>query len=171
MMPEVTKIKGIHPGVILKRELKRRGLKNKELADSIEEHAQTIGAIIKEKRGINPKLSIKLGEKLGVENDYFMLLQSSYDVRIAQNISSKTPNLMTIRKSLFWDTDFYKIDWIKKRKAVIKRILERGNDKEIKEIIAFYGIDVIKKELENIKDDFFPSFNHNVRKYLDVHNL
>ncbi len=76
-------------------------------------------------------MSIKLGLKLGVDNDYFMILQASYDVKIAQSkkIIQETPNLKNIRKILFWDTNFNKIDWIKNRKAIIKRIFERGNEK------------------------------------------
>ena len=52
MLPKISEVKGIHPGAILKRELKKRGLKNKELAASINEHAQTLSAILNEKRGI-----------------------------------------------------------------------------------------------------------------------
>ena len=167
MIPEITKVKGIHPGAILKREIKKRGLKNKELASLVNEHAQTIGAILNEKRSINPNLSIKLGIELGVESDYFMILQASYDVKKAQSktLKQKTPNLKIIRKILFWDTDFDKIDWNKNRKALIKRIFERGNDKEIREIISFYGIETIKKELKNVDSTFLPSFEHNLKLY------
>lgn len=38
MLPEISKIKGIHPGVILKREIQSRGLKNNALANSLHEH-------------------------------------------------------------------------------------------------------------------------------------
>ncbi|KVV16218.1 hypothetical protein [Flavobacterium sp. TAB 87] len=168
MLPELAKIKGIHPGVILKREIKLRGLKNKELADSLEEHAQTIGAILKEKRSINPNLSIKLGHELGVANDYFMILQASYDVKkaIQINSSTKTPDLAKIRKVLFWDTDFNKINWDTDRKPILKRIFERGNEIEINEIISFYGREAIMKELKNTNNDFLPSFQENLNKYL-----
>ena len=168
MIPEFYKIKGIHPGAILKREIKLRGLKNKELAILVNEHAQTISAILNEKRSINPNLSIKLGLKFGVDNDYFMILQASYDVKIAQSKkkSQETPNLKNIRKILFWDTNYNKIDWIKNRKAIIKRIFERGNENEIIEIINFYGKETIKKELRNIDNNFLPSFNYNLNKYI-----
>jgi addiction module HigA family antidote len=166
MLPEITKIKGIHPGAILKREIKSRGLKNNELANSLVEHAQTISSILNEKRGINPSLSIKLGHKLGVDEDYFMLLQASYDVEKTIKINkSKTPNLNKIRKILFWDTDFNKIDWIKNQKPIIKRIFERGNDIEINEIISFYGKITIRRALENVNNDFLPSFKQNMDKY------
>lgn len=166
MLPEIAKIKGIHPGVILKRELKTRGLKNNELANSLHEHPQTISAILKERRGINPSLSIKLGHQLGVEEDYFMLLQASYDVKKIISINrTRIPDLSKIRKILFWDTDFNKIDWDKNRKPIIKRIFERGNDIEINEIISFYGKTTIKVELKNIDNDFLPSLKENMIKY------
>ena len=123
MLPDINRIKGIHPGVILKWEIKKRGLKNKDLASMVNEHAQTISAILKEKRNINPNLSIKLGESLGVDIDYFMLLQASYDVKKlnAKTIEATTPDLSNIRKVLFWDTDYSKIDWMKNKRAIIKR--------------------------------------------------
>lgn len=166
MLPELSKIKGLHPGVILQREIKLRGMKNYEFANAINEYPQTISAIIKERRGINPHLSIKLGNSLGVEDDYFMLLQASYDVKKAGDTAvSISPDLSKIREILFWDTDFEKIDWIKQKRAVIKRFFERGNDAEIKEIISFYGLNTIRGELKNVRNDFLPSFRENLEKY------
>lgn len=49
------------------------------------------------------------------------------------------PDLSLIRPGLFWDTDIKKIDWHIQRRAVIERILERGNDQEKAEIKRFYG--------------------------------
>lgn len=96
MLPELHKIKGIHPGAILKRELKQRGLKSNELAITLGEHKQTISAILNEKRGINAKLSIKIGEALGIDNDYFMILQAVYEVSEATKPKLHTPNLENI---------------------------------------------------------------------------
>ncbi len=167
MIPELSKIKGIHPGAILKRELKSRGLKSKELADQLEEHKQTISAILNERRGINAILSIKLGQFFSIEEDYFMLLQASYEVITAQQKTKviTTPKLDNIRKSLFWDTDFAQIDWQQNKRAIIKRIFERGNEQEIVEIISFYGKKNIISELKTIKSSFFSSFQENVEKY------
>ena len=83
MLPKLSKIKGVHPGAILRRELKIRNLKSNDLAVCISEHKQTISAILNKRRSINPKLSIKLSKQFNVDDDYFMLLQSSYDVKIA----------------------------------------------------------------------------------------
>ena len=167
MLPNFDKIKGIHPGIILKREIDKRGIKQKELALMVDEHAQTISAILKSKRNINPKLSIKLGDRFEVEPDYFMLLQASYDVKQlnASSLIKSTPHLQHIRRVLFWDTDFSKIDWLKNQRAIIQRIFERGNDDEITEIINFYGYESVKHELGNIHGSFLPSFAQNVETY------
>lgn len=166
MLPELSKIKGIHPGAILKRELTIQGSKSSELAKAIEEHKQTISAIINKRRDINPKLSIKLAKEFNVEDDYFMLLQASYDVKkILEQQDQPTPNLDKIRKVIFWDTSFDKIDWEKNKIAVIKRVLERGNDSEINEIISFYGKDVVKNVIKSIEMNYLPSFEKNIVEY------
>lgn len=165
MLPELSKIKGIHPGVILNREIKARGLKSKEFAFSIKEYPQTLSAILNKRRGINPQLSIKLGRNFNVDEDYFMLLQAAYDVKEAIIPETKTPDLSKIRRILFWDTEYEKIDWLRQKKAIIKRVFERGDDIEINEIISFYGRETIMQELKGVKNDFLPSFNENLKKH------
>jgi addiction module HigA family antidote len=163
MLPELTKIKGVHPGAILRRELKIQGLKGIELASTIDEHKQTISAILNKRRDINPKLSIKLSKQFNVDEDYFMLLQASYDVkRTAKSEMKRTPNINNIRKVIFWDTTIDKIDWNKNRKAIIKRILERGNTTEINEIISFYGKETTSNIIKSIKKSHLPSFEKNI---------
>lgn len=168
MLPRLNKIKGIHPGTLLRWELKNRNLKGCELADAIGEHKQTISAILNKRRDINPSLSIKLSKEFKTDKDYFMLLQASYDVKImAESEIKNIPNINNIRKIIFWDTDFSKIDWDKNKKAIIKRILERGNKTEINEIISFYGRKAISKEIKSIKNSYLPSFEKNILE----HNL
>ena len=166
MLPELDKIKGIHPGAILRRELKIRGLKGVDLANSIDEHKQTISAIINKRRDINPKLSIKLSQQFDVDEDYFMMLQASYDVKKASESEvKKIPNLENIREVLFWDTSLAKIDWGKNKKSVVKRILERGNSIEINEIISFYGRETISKIIDSIENSQLDSFEQNIELY------
>lgn len=166
MLPKIDKIKGLHPGLILEREIKRTNIKSSQLALAINEHKQTISAIINQKRGINPELSIKLAAYFQTEEDYFMMLQASYEVKnkLAEN-SKRTPNLNNIRKVLFWDTTFDKIDWNKNKRAIIQRVLERGNDKEIKEIIDFYGKVTVAKIVRSIEHTHLPTFQKNAENY------
>lgn len=170
MLPEITKIKGVHPGAVLSRELRRRGLKSKQFAISLGEYPQTINAISKGRRGINPALSIKLGHALDTDEEYFMILQAYYEVEKERKELLKNqakPDLSKIRPILFWDTDMNHLDWQKQRKAIIRRIFERGNDIEIKEIISFYGREVIEKELKEISQ-FLPTFSENAEKHLGL---
>lgn len=167
MLPDLHKIKGLHPGLILKRELINSGMKGIELAKSIDEHKQTISAILNLKRNINPALSIKLSKIFNVEEDYFMLLQASYEVKKATNFinNKSTPDRTKFRKVVFWDTDIDKIDWQQNKSAVIQRVLERGNSLEINEIISFYGKKNILLEINKANKNRFPSFQENIKKH------
>lgn len=159
MLPELNKISGIHPGLILKREMDKRGIKNVELASGLNEHAQTIGAIIKCKRKINPQLSVKLGERFLIAPDYFMQLQASYDVKKYQaKRAQKTPDLEILRKILFWDTEIETIDWEKYKDSVINRVFQRGNDQEKKEITRFYGSETVQNCLNKSENPYYTIF-------------
>ena len=57
------------------------------------------------------------------------------------DISESVKGIPAIRRSLFWDTDFDKIDWGRYRKGIIQRVLERGSKEEQQEIARFYNID------------------------------
>lgn len=59
----------------------------------------------------------------------------------------KTPDLTKIRRILFWDTRFDLIDWEQHKRAVIKRVFQRGNEQEKDEITRFYGEDTIHEVL------------------------
>ncbi|MBT2562878.1 plasmid maintenance system antidote protein [Pedobacter sp. ISL-68] len=137
----INKFKGIHPGFILERELKKRRLKKGPLALSLNEYPQTLNDITKGKRGVTASLSIKLDQILGLEEGTMLILQAYYEIqkeKDKQNAADK-PDLSIIRKILFWDTDFDKINWKSQYKSVIQRVLERGNSDEKNELIRYYG--------------------------------
>ncbi|MBS7231342.1 plasmid maintenance system antidote protein VapI [Flavobacterium chryseum] len=141
-------IKGIHPGFVLERELKKRMLGKGQFAISLGEFPQTLTAITKGKRRMNIPLAMKIENSLSLEEGYLMTLQVYYDIeqqkkKLNRNKTDKKPDLNKIRKIIFWDTDMSKIDWQKQKKAVIQRIFERGNEIEREEIIRFYGSDTI----------------------------
>ena len=170
MLPEISKIKGVFPGAVLSRELKKRGLESKQFALSLGVYPQTITAINKGRRGINAGLSIKLGEKLGVDAEYFMLLQACYEVeKEKQELLARQakPNIAIFQKALFWDTNIDKIDWQRQKRAVIRRVFERGTDTEIKEIISFYGVKTVEEALFSIPQ-YLPSLAENAKRYLGI---
>ena len=145
-------IKGIHPGIWLERELKKRKLSKGRFAISIGEYPQTLGTITKGKRNMNTALALKIEKALNWEEGFLMILQIYYDIKMQKRkIPQPTPDLTKIRKGLFWDTRIESIDWIKYKRAVIERIFQRGNEKEKDEIIRFYGKDTINDILNNDK--------------------
>ena len=54
------------------------------------------------------------------------------------------PDLSRIRRTIFWDTDINAINWEKQSRPVIKRIFERGNMAEKREITRFYGLEKVR---------------------------
>ncbi|OBS14810.1 hypothetical protein ATE49_19430 [Elizabethkingia miricola] len=65
--------------------------------------------------------------------------------------------LPKIHPKFFWDTNFRKLDWEKAYIPIISRILERGGQNEIYEIIKYYGrekiVETILKEIH-----FLPNY-------------
>ena len=59
--------------------------------------------------------------------------------------------LLTLRPSLFWDTDIQKIDLEKHKASVIERITLRGHLDEFRTMMQFYGKDTVKESLLNAR--------------------
>jgi antitoxin HigA-1 len=168
MLPDIDKIKGVHPGAVLARELKSRKMKKGRFSLDIKEYPQVITAVTKGSRGMNPSLSVKLGRALGCDPSYFQVLQAHFEVETEnRNQLSNVvnpPDLTRIRAGLFWDCDLKTIDWKKNSNAVIIRVFERGNQDEIAEIIRFYGMELISKTIEGVPSRL-PSVKLNLEKF------
>lgn len=148
MKRELTILKGIHPGFVLERELEKRHLRKGCFALSLQEYPQTLTAITKGKRGMNTALALKIEKALGLEEGYFMILQVYYEIEEEKKKQNKSlSNLPQLRPVLFWDTKMEFIDWEKQKKAIIKRVFERGNEMEKNEIIRFYGAKIVDRIL------------------------
>lgn len=162
MKTTLDKYKGVHPGIVLDREIKKRGIKQRALAHDVKEYPQILNAILKGKRSINISLALKLERTLGLEEGTLVFLQAHYDIRIAKEKESNvTPNLDLLNKSLFWDTKIESINWQKQYVAVIQRVFERGNEEAKSEIIRFYGEEKVKSVLNS---------KHNNRKPYTVYS-
>lgn len=143
-------IRGIHPGFVLERELKHRNLGKSRFALSLQEFPQTLVSITKGKRKMNTSLALKIEHALGLEEGYFMILQVYYDIEEEKRKqNTEHPDFTKLRPVLFWDTQIEKINWVKQKKAVIKRIFERGNEIEKKEITRFYGKETVNESLKS----------------------
>ncbi|MDQ3109767.1 MAG: plasmid maintenance system antidote protein [Bacteroidota bacterium] len=142
-------IKGIHPGILLERELKARNLSKGRFAISVNEYPQTLVSITKGKRKMNISLALKIEKAMGWEEGFLMLLQVYFDIKEEKRKQDNLqPDLSKLRKIIFWDTKMEKIEWERQKKAVIKRVFERGNESEKEEIVCFYGAETVKNILK-----------------------
>lgn len=64
METSISILKGIHPGLFLERELKKRHLAKGKFAISLDEYPQTLVAITKGKRSMNVNLALKIENAL-----------------------------------------------------------------------------------------------------------
>lgn len=67
-----------HPGSVLKKELKARGIQQKDFAEAIGMPAPNLCELIKGKRNITEAIAIKLEEGLGIPYQNWMNLQNRY---------------------------------------------------------------------------------------------
>ena len=157
MIKQYEKYKGIHPWIILDRELKKRAIKQRPFALSLAEHPQTFNAITKGKRGISTALALKIERELGLEEGTMVILQAYHDIqKVKEKETKETPNLNILDKTLFWDTDIKHIDWERQYRSVIERVFERGNEDQKNEIIRFYGAEKVQQAIResNIRSPY-----------------
>lgn len=135
-------LKGIHPGKIIARDLQKRNLSQRAFAASIGEHSQTLNAIISGRRNLTVEMSLKIEQAFGYQEGFLMTLQAFYNIAAYKNhiASNSVSGVPAIRRSLFWDMNFDTIDWGLYKRAIIARVMERGNETEKQEIAQFYNI-------------------------------
>jgi len=151
-------IKGIHPGKLIERDLKKRGITQRTLAENTDIKYQTINAVIAGKRNLTIEQAMKIESFMGYDEGFLSQLQTYYDIKQNQNIKNSRMPFQTpphIRRIVFWDTDMDKIDWERNKIAVINRVLERGNKEEIDEIMRYYQL--TESDLMKFKPRFLRS--------------
>lgn len=76
-----------HPGTILARELTSAGVSPTDLARQLRVPPNRISQIINGKRAITGDTALRLAHWFGTTANYWMELQSAYDVRLAEERS------------------------------------------------------------------------------------
>jgi len=79
-----TKRPAIHPGEILAEELEEIAVTPSELARQLSVPANRITQILHGKRAITGDTALRLGHWFGTSAQFWLNLQSAYDIRIAQ---------------------------------------------------------------------------------------
>lgn len=78
------KMRAIHPGEILKGELEELNLSANAFSKALNVPANRITAILNERRGISADTALRLARFFGTSPDFWMSLQSNYDVKVAR---------------------------------------------------------------------------------------
>jgi addiction module HigA family antidote len=79
----------IHPGEILADELEEIGLSAKRLADVIEVPPNRLYQLLAGKRNITADTALRLSRYFGMSADFWMNLQSAYELDLARQRSGK----------------------------------------------------------------------------------
>lgn len=79
----------IHPGEILAHELEETGLSAKKLADVIEVPPNRLYQLIAGKRSMTADTALRLGQYFGMSADFWMNLQSAYELDLARQQHGK----------------------------------------------------------------------------------
>jgi addiction module HigA family antidote len=74
----------IHPGEILGDELEEIGLSARRLADIIEVPPNRLYQLLAGKRSMTADTALRLGQYFGMSADFWMNLQSSYELDLAR---------------------------------------------------------------------------------------
>ncbi len=79
----------IHPGEILADELAETGLSAKKLADVIEVPPNRLYQVLAGKRNVTADTALRLAQYFGMSADFWMNLQSAYELDLARQENGK----------------------------------------------------------------------------------
>ena len=79
-----------HPGEMLREEfLVAMNISQRELADAIHVPYQRINELVNQKRGISPSTALRLAKFFGVSADFWLSLQTRWDLYKARALEKK----------------------------------------------------------------------------------
>jgi addiction module HigA family antidote len=90
----------IHPGEQLAVELEELGMSASELARHLRVPANRITAILKGQRAITGDTALRLAHFFGTSPEFWLNLQSLYELRIAQQNAGRTISALPTLKTL-----------------------------------------------------------------------
>ena len=90
----------IHPGEHLAEELKEIGMSAAELARNLQVPTNRITAILHGRRAITGDTALRLGHFFGTAPEFWLNLQSIYELRLAESKSGKSVSRLPRLKQL-----------------------------------------------------------------------
>jgi addiction module HigA family antidote len=89
----------IHPGEILKDELEELGISPTELARQLAVPPNRISQIISGRRAITGDTALRLGHWFGNSPEFWLNLQSAYDLRVAAQVAGGRISRLPTRRA------------------------------------------------------------------------
>lgn len=74
----------VHPGEFLREELEELGLTQAAFADAIGVSPMRVSHLLKGDRPVTAELALRMGRALGQTPQYWLNLQTTYDLKVAQ---------------------------------------------------------------------------------------
>jgi addiction module HigA family antidote len=74
----------LHPGEVLADELSTREIMQKDFAKLIKLQAPHLNDLLKGKRHVSARIALKIEKELGIDAEYWLRLQISYDLAEAK---------------------------------------------------------------------------------------
>lgn len=97
-------MRSTHPGEVLREELEVLGVTPTELARQIKVPVNRLSQIISKKRSVTGDTALRLGHWFGMDPQFWINLQSQYDLVMARHEAGTTIDALPTRKAaLFGD--------------------------------------------------------------------
>jgi len=90
-------MRAVHPGEILKDELDGLGVSPTEFARQIDVPPNRISQIIAGKRAVTGDTALRFGHWFGTEPQFWLNLQSAYEIRIAEEKAGRAIAQLPVR--------------------------------------------------------------------------
>lgn len=90
-------MRAVHPGEILKDELYELGITPTEFARQIDVPPNRISQIIAGKRAVTGDTALRFGHWFGTEPQFWLNLQSAYEIRIAEETMGRDIARLPVR--------------------------------------------------------------------------
>lgn len=149
----MVKYKTIHPGVILKRELLKREISQRDFASLIGMPPPVLNDIINQRRNITPDIAVLLEKALYINASFWLSIQNDRDIEIARGKSdyNKKANIIDNWTVIQW---YCNTSYIQK---YIDRVLWSNMNQKIDAILAFFNVETV--------DDLCDTHNLMFEKY------
>lgn len=93
-------MRAVHPGLVLKDELKELAVTPTEFARQIDVPPNRVSQIIAGKRAVTGDTALRFGHWFGIDPQFWLNLQSAYDIRVAEEKMGRAIARLPVRHGM-----------------------------------------------------------------------